>query len=163
MLAMSRSPSMLGCWCKCVGWFDSTRSPVPGAEFVYAIVFVLCCPPEVGGCRSSSFLSSGLCLLLFGTIVSPPLENRHAAGYADYALKLVHTTRLLELSTVCGRLLVSSESLWASGRAKTCLVYRLKLWHGLVENCHGATFEARIDGLDPISSQSLGAGPSDLV
>ncbi len=113
---------MLGCWCTCVGWFDSTRSPVPGVEFVYVIVFVLHCPPEVGGCRSSSFLSSGLCLLLFVTIVSPQVENRHVAGYADYELKLVYTTRLLELSTVCGRLLVSSESLWASGRAKTCLV-----------------------------------------
>ena len=118
---------MLGCWCKCVGWFDSTRSPVPGVEFVYAIVFVLRCPPEVGGCKNSSFLSSGLCLLLFVTIVSPPLENRHAAGYAGFALKLVHTTRLLELSIVCGRLLVSSESLWASERAKTCLVCRPKL------------------------------------
>jgi hypothetical protein len=118
--------SMLGCWCKCVGWFDSTRSPVPEAEFVYVIVFVLLCPSEVGGCRNSSFLSSGLCLLLFVTIVSPPIENCPVTGYVGFVLKLVHT-RLLELSIVCGRLLVSSESLWSSGRAKTYLVHRPKL------------------------------------
>jgi hypothetical protein len=119
--------SMLGCWCKCVGRFDGTRSPVPGAEFVYAIVFVLLCPSEVGGCRNCSFLSSGLFLLLFVTIVSPPIENRPVVGYVGLTLKLVHTTRLLELSIVCGRLLVSSESLWVSGRAKTYLVHRPKL------------------------------------
>jgi hypothetical protein len=154
MMTKSRSPSMIGCWCTYVGWFDSIGSPVSGAEFVYAIVFVLRCPPEVDGYRSSSSLSSGLCLLLFVTIVSPPLENRHSAGCAGLVLKLVHTTRLLEMSVVCGRLLVSNESMKVSGKVRTCPVYRSELYCGLVENCHGVTFEARIDGLDPISWQN---------